>query len=147
VVAGYPMVDVKVRLVDGKYHTVDSSDIAFQIAGSLAIRKAAMEANPVLLEPVVEVEVRVPERNLGDIMSDLNTKRGKIAGTEPDGNWQVVRALVPESEMQRFALDLRSITQGRGSFGTSFSHYEELPAHLARQLIDSYQKESAAGKE
>lgn len=146
VVAGYPMVDVKVRLVDGKYHTVDSSDIAFQIAGSLAIRKAAMEANPVLLEPIVEVEVRVPERNLGDIMSDLNTKRGKIAGTEPDASWQIVRALVPESEMQRFALDLRSITQGRGSFSTSVSHYEEVPAHLARQLIDAYQKESA-GKE
>src|SRR5690348_2183026 len=142
VVAGYPMVDVKVRLVDGKYHTVDSSDIAFQIAGSLAIRKAAIEANPALLEPIEEVEVRVPERNLGDIMSDLNTKRGKIAGTEPDGSWQIVRALVPESEMQRFALDLRSITQGRGSFSTSVSHYEEVPAHLARQLIDAYQKES-----
>jgi len=140
------MVDVKVRLVDGKYHTVDSSDIAFQIAGSLAIRKAVMEANPVLLEPIVEVEVRVPERNLGDIMSDLNTKRGKIAGTEPDGSRQIVRALVPESEMQRFALDLRSITQGRGSFTTRVSHYEEVPAHLAKQLIDAYQKESP-GKE
>jgi elongation factor G len=143
VVAGYPMEDVKVRLVDGKYHTVDSSDMAFQIAGSLAIRKAAMEANPVLLEPILEVEVRVPERNLGDIMSDLNTKRGRISGTEPDGSWQVVRATVPEAEMQRFALDLRSLTQGRGSFTTRFSHYEELPAHVARQLIDAFQKESA----
>jgi elongation factor G len=146
VVAGYPMEDVKVRLVDGKYHSVDSSDMAFQIAGSLAIRKAAMEAGPVLLEPILDVEARVPERSLGDIMSDLNTKRGKIAGTEPDGSWQVVRALVPESEMQRFALDLRSITQGRGSYAARFSHYEELPAHLARQLIDAYQKESS-GKE
>jgi len=143
VVAGYPMEDVRVRLVDGKYHTVDSSDMAFQIAGSLAIRKAAMDANPVLLEPIQEVEVRVPERNLGDIMSDLNTKRGKISGTEPDGSWQVVRALVPEAELQRFALDLRSITQGRGSFSSRFSHYEELPAHMAKQLIDTYQKESA----
>jgi elongation factor G len=143
VVAGYPMVDVKVRLVDGKYHTVDSSDMAFQIAGSLAIRKAAMDASPVLLEPVLDVEVRVPDRNLGDIMSDVNTKRGRISGTEPDGSWQIVRATVPEAEMQRFALDLRSLTQGRGSFTTRFSHYEELPAHLARQLIDAYQKESA----
>jgi elongation factor G len=143
VVAGYPMEDVKVRLVDGKYHTVDSSDMAFQIAGSLAIRKAALEARPVLLEPILEVEVRVPDRNLGDIMSDLNSKRGKISGTEPDGSWQVVRALVPEAELQRFALDLRSITQGRGSFGTRFSHYEEVPAHLARQLIEAYQKEGA----
>jgi len=144
VVAGYPMEDVKVRLVDGKYHSVDSSDMAFQIAGSLAIRKAALAANPVLLEPIVEVEVRVPERNLGDIMSDLNTKRGKISGTEPDGAWQIVRAMVPESEMQRFALDLRSITQGRGSFSSRFSHHEEVPAHLARQLIEAYQKESAS---
>ena len=143
VVAGYPMEDVKVRLVDGKYHSVDSSDMAFQIAGSLAIRKAALEASPVLLEPIHELEVRVPDRNLGDIMSDLNTKRGKIAGTEPDGSWQIVRALVPEAELQRFALDLRSITQGRGSFRTKFSHYEEVPAHLARQLIDAYQKEAA----
>jgi elongation factor G len=146
VVAGYPMVDVKVALVDGKYHTVDSSDMAFQIAGSLAIRKAAMEANPVLLEPILEVETRIPERHLGEVMSDLNGKRGKILGTEPDDGWQVVRAQVPEAEMQRFALDLRSITQGRGSFRTRFSHYEELPAHLAKQLIETYQKESA-GKE
>ena len=146
VVAGYPMEDVRVRLVDGKYHSVDSSDMAFQIAGSLAIRRAANEAGPVLLEPILDVEVRVPERNLGDIMSDLNSKRGKIAGTEPDASWQIVRAQVPEAEMQRFALDLRSITQGRGSFTTRFSHYEEMPTHLARQLIEAYQKESA-GKE
>ncbi len=143
VVAGYPMVDVRVRLVDGKVHSVDSSDMAFQIAGSLAIRKAAMEAGPVLLEPVHDVEIRVPDRNLGDIMSDVNSKRGKIAGTEPDVSWQIVRAQVPESEMQRFALDLRSITQGRGSFSARFSHYEELPAQMARQLIDAYQKESS----
>ncbi|MBJ7600244.1 MAG: elongation factor G [Candidatus Nephthysia bennettiae] len=146
VVAGYTMVDVKVSLVDGKYHTVDSSDMAFQIAGSLAIRKAAAEANPVLLEPVHEVEVRVPERYLGDIMSDLNGKRGRIAGTEPDSGWQVVRAMVPESEMQRLALDLRSITQGRGSFVSHFSHYEDVPAHIARSLIEAYQKEHS-GKE
>ena len=146
VVAGYPMVDVKVALVDGKYHTVDSSDMAFQIAGSLAIRKAALEANPVLLEPVHEVEVRVPERYLGDIMSDLNGKRGRIAGTEPDNGWQIVRATVPEGEMQRLALDLRSFTQGRGSFFSHFSHYDDVPAHIARSLIDAYQKEHS-GKE
>jgi elongation factor G len=143
VVAGYPMEDIRVRLVDGKVHSVDSSDMAFQLAGSQAIRKAAVDAGPVLLEPIHDLEVRVPERNLGDIMSDVNTKRGKIAGTEPDGPWQIVRALVPESELQRFALDLRSITQGRGSFTSRFSHYEEVPSHLARQLIDAYQKDSA----
>jgi len=140
VIAGYPMVDIRVRLLDGKYHTVDSSDMAFQIAGSLAIRKAAAEAGPVLLEPIHEVEVRVPERYLGDIMSDLNGKRGRIAGTEPDSGWQVVRATVPEAEMQRFALDLRSITQGRGTFQRHFSHYEEMPQNLARPLIEAFQK-------
>jgi elongation factor G len=143
VVAGYPMVDVKVRLVDGKYHTVDSSDMAFQLAGSLAIRKAAMDASPALLEPILRVEVRVPERFLGDIMSLLNTKRGRITGTEPDGSTQIIHAEVPEAEMQRFALDLRSITQGRGGFHTEFAHYEEMPAHLAKPLIDEYQKEHA----
>jgi elongation factor G len=146
VVAGYPMVDVKVALVDGKYHTVDSSDMAFQIAGSLAIRKAALDANPILLEPIVEAEIRVPERFLGDIMSHLNTKRGKISGTEPDDGWQVVHAQVPEAETLKLALDLRSITQGRGSFTTRFSHYDEMPSHLAKALIDQYQKEHA-GKE
>ena len=141
VVAGYPMVDVRVRLVDGKYHTVDSNDMAFQIAGSLAIRKAALDAGPVLLEPIVEAEIRVPEKNLGDIMSDLNGRRGKILGTEPDDGYQKVKATVPESEMLRFALDLRSITQGRGSFSKKFSHYDEMPAHLAKTIIEEFQKQ------
>jgi elongation factor G len=144
VVAGYPMEDITVSLLDGKFHTVDSSDMAFQIAGSMAIRKAAVEASPVILEPVMDVEVKVPERYLGDIMSDLNTKRGKIAGTEPDDGWQIVRSQVPESEMLKFALDLRSITQGRGTFTMKLSHYDEMPSHLAKQLIDQYQKEHAA---
>ncbi|HET9781639.1 MAG TPA: elongation factor G [Candidatus Dormibacteraeota bacterium] len=144
VVAGYPMVDVKVTLLDGKYHTVDSNDMAFQIAGSLAIRKGALDAGPVLLEPIVEATIRVPEKNLGDIMSDLNGRRGKILGTEPQDGYQDVKALVPESEMLRFALDLRSITQGRGSFTQKFDHYEEMPAHLAKTIIDQYQKEHVA---
>ncbi|MDQ6772529.1 MAG: elongation factor G [Candidatus Dormibacteraeota bacterium] len=141
VVAGYPMVDIKVRLLDGKYHSVDSSDMAFQIAGGLAIRKAAVDASPVLLEPIQDVVVRVPERYLGDLMSDLNGKRGRIAGTEPDDGWQIVRASVPEAETQRLALDLRSITQGRGSYTATFSHYEEVPAHLAKPLIEAFQKQ------
>ena len=144
VVAGYPMVDVKVTLVDGKYHQVDSNDMAFQIAGSVAIRKGALDAGPVLLEPVVEAEIRVPEKNLGDIMSDLNGRRGKIMGTEPDDGYQKVRATVPESEMLRFALDLRSITQGRGSFSKKFSHYDEMPAHLAKTIIEDFQKQHEA---
>ncbi|TMD17682.1 MAG: elongation factor G, partial [Chloroflexi bacterium] len=112
VVAGYPMVDVKVTLLDGKYHTVDSNDMAFQIAGSVAIRRAALDAGPVLLEPIVDATIHVPEKNLGDIMSDINGRRGKILGTEPMDGYQNVKAMVPESEMLRFALDLRSITQG-----------------------------------
>ncbi|OLB95144.1 MAG: hypothetical protein AUI15_16025 [Actinobacteria bacterium 13_2_20CM_2_66_6] len=144
VVAGYPMVDVKVRLVDGKYHTVDSNDMAFQIAGSLAIRRAALDAGPVLLEPLVEATIHVPEKNLGDIMSDVNGRRGKILGTEPTDGYQDVKAMVPESEMLRFALDLRSITQGRGSFSMKFSHYEEMPAHLAKVIIEEFQKQHEA---
>ena len=141
VVAGYPMVDVRVRLVDGKFHAVDSNDMAFQIAGSMAIHHAALDAGPVLLEPVMEAEIRVPEKNLGDIMSDVNTRRGKILGTEPDDGYQLVRATVPESEMLRFALDLRSITQGRGTFHKKFSHYDELPAQLAKAIIEDFQKQ------
>jgi elongation factor G len=140
-VAGYEMVDVKVRLVDGKFHQVDSNDMAFQIAGAMALRKAALEANPVLLEPIVEATIRVPEAKLGDIMSDLNGRRGKILGTEPDDGYQSVHATVPEQEMLRFALDLRSITQGRGTFTKKFSHYDEMPAHIAKTIIDEFQKQ------
>jgi elongation factor G len=144
VVAGYPMVDVKVTLVDGKFHQVDSNDMAFQIAGSMAIRKGALDAGPVLLEPVVEADIRVPEKNLGAIMSDINGRRGKILGTEPDDGYERVRATVPEHEMLRFALDLRSITQGRGSFQKKFSHYDEMPAHLAKAIIEDFQKQHEA---
>src|SRR6202022_423961 len=144
VVAGYPMVDVKVTLVDGKFHQVDSNDMAFQIAGSMAIRKGALDAGPVLLEPVVEANIRVPEKNLGAIMSDINGRRGKILGTEPDDGYEKVRATVPEHEMLRFALDLRSITQGRGTFQKKFSHYDEMPAHLAKAIIEEFQKEHEA---
>ena len=144
VVAGYPMVDVKVTLVDGKYHAVDSNDMAFQIAGSLAIRKGALDAGPVLLEPLVEATIHVPEKYLGDIMSDINGRRGKILGTEPIDGYQDVKVMVPESEMLRFALDLRSITQGRGSFSKKFSHYEEMPAHLAKGIIEEFQKQHEA---
>ena len=139
-VAGYPMVDVRVALLDGKFHTVDSSDMAFQLAGGQAMRKAAMDASPVILEPVMDVEITVPERYLGDIMSDVNGRRGKIAGTEPGDGIQKVRAQVPESELLRFALDLRSITQGRGTFSKTFSHYDEMPQHLAKPLIEAFQK-------
>ncbi len=140
----YPMVDVKVTMVDGKYHQVDSNDMAFQIAGSMAIRKGALDAGPVLLEPIVQADIRVPEKSLGAIMSDINGRRGKILGTEPDDGYEKVRATVPEHEMLRFALDLRSITQGRGTFHQKFSHYDEMPQHLAKAIIEEFQKQHEA---
>ena len=144
VVAGYPMVDVKVALLDGKYHTVDSSDMAFQLAGGVAMRRAALDASPVILEPIMDAEISVPDRFLGDIMSDLNGRRGKISGTEPGDGTTTVRAQVPESELAKFALDLRSMTQGRGTFVKRFSHREEMPQHLAKPLIETWQKEHAS---
>lgn len=121
------MVDVRVTLLDGKYHPVDSSDMAFQVAGSIALRKAVLEAEPLILEPVLEVQIRVPERWLGDVMSDLNNRRGRLSGTQGSAGWQHMQAQVPAAEMQRYALDLRSMTQGRGVFSTAFSHPEPMP--------------------
>jgi elongation factor G len=141
VAAGYPMVDVKVTLYDGKFHTVDSSDIAFQIAGSLALKEAAHQAGVSLLEPIVELEITVPDAYTGDIMGDLNSKRGKIQGVEQTTSGkQLVRALVPQAEVARYAIDLRSITGGRGTFTMKFSHYEEVPTHLAQKVIEEAQK-------
>src|SRR5581483_5192378 len=135
VLSGNPMVDVRVTLVDGKYHTVDSSDMAFQIAGSLALKEAAQQAGVVLLEPIVELEVVVPEAYTGDIMGDLNSKRAKIGGMESAGaGKQRIKALVPQAEVARYAIDLRSMTGGRGAFTMRFSHYEEVPAHLAEKI-------------
>ncbi len=141
VLSGNPMVDVRVTLVDGKYHTVDSSDMAFQIAGSLALKEAAQQAGVVLLEPIVELEVVVPEAYTGDIMGDLNSKRAKIGGMESAGaGKQRIRALVPQAEVARYAIDLRSMTGGRGAFTMRFSHYEEVPAHLAEKIIAEAQR-------
>lgn len=136
VIAGFPLVDVKVTLYDGSYHTVDSSDIAFQIAAGLAIREGVKKASPVLLEPVVNVEVTVPDQYTGDVIGDLNGKRGRIQGMDPlPKGQQLIRASVPQSEMLRYAIDLRSMTQGRGSFRVAPSHYEELPTQLSEPII------------
>lgn len=138
--SGNPMVDVRCRLVDGKFHTVDSSDIAFQIAGSMALREAARNAGVALLEPVVELEVTVPESFTGDVMGDLNSKRGKIAGMEQSGpGRQRIKAQVPQAELARYSIDLRSMTGGRGAFTMRFSHFEEVPSHLAQKIIDEAQ--------
>jgi elongation factor G len=135
--AGYPVVDIRVTLRDGKFHTVDSSDMAFQIAGSLALRDAAAAADIVLLEPVLELEVLIPDEFVGDILGDLSSRRGRVVGTDPVGTGRtLVRANVPEAEAVRYAIDLRSMTKGKGSFARHFSHYEELPSHMAAKVIE-----------
>ncbi|KUK50286.1 MAG: elongation factor G [bacterium] len=136
VVAGYPIVDVKATLFDGKYHDVDSSDIAFQIAGSLAVKGAIPLAAPVILEPIMNVEVTVPEEYMGDIMGDINARRGKILGTEHAGRYQKIKALVPEAEMYQYSSQLRSMTQGRGTFKMEFETYEEVPKEKVAKIIE-----------
>ncbi len=139
--AGYPIVDLRATVFDGKYHPVDSSDISFQIAGSLALKGAMEGADPFLLEPIMNVEIMVPEAYMGDVMGDLNAKRGKILGMDRQGSLQVIRAQVPLSEMFRYSIDLRSLTGGRGTFTMSFSHYEEVPSHLAQKIIEQAKAE------
>lgn len=135
-VAGYPVVDVRVKLVDGKFHAVDSSDMAFQIAGSIGFREAVANAGVALLEPIMDLEVLVPDSYLGDIMGDLNSKRGRIQGTDSVGaGRQLVRARAPMAEITRYAIDLRSMTGGQGTFRSTFSHYEQVPPHLADRII------------
>ncbi len=135
VIAGYPVVDVRVTLFDGKFHPVDSSDIAFQLAGGHGFKEAAQAAGVVLLEPIMDLEVVVPDAYLGDIMGDLNSKRGRIQGTEAVGGHQIVRAKVPMAEVARYAIDLRSMTGGQGTFRMEPSHYEEVPSHLAEKIV------------
>jgi elongation factor G len=135
--AGYPMVDVKVELIDGSAHDVDSSEMSFKIAGSMAIQEAAKRANPVLLEPVMEVEVVTPEEYLGDVIGDLSRRRGKLEGQEPRGNALVVDAIVPLSEMFGYVGDLRSATQGRASYTMQFARYEEVPGSIAEEIVDN----------
>jgi elongation factor G len=135
VLAGYPMVDVKVSLVFGSYHDVDSSEMAFKIAGSMAVKEAARMANPVLLEPVMEVEVVSPSDFLGDVIGDLSSRRGKIGGMTQRGDAQVVAAHVPLAEMFGYSTTLRSMTQGRAVYSMQFDHYEEVPKSIAEGII------------
>jgi len=141
VVSGNPVVDVRVRLVDGSTHPVDGKDIAFKLAGAMAMRQAVQEARPVLLEPIMDVEIVVPEDAMGDVISDINAKRGRIGGMEPSTDHrQTVKAQVPLATMYRFPIDLRSITHGRGRYHMQFSHYEQVPAHVAQEVMTAYQK-------
>jgi len=136
VIAGYPLVDVKISLIDGSYHTVDSSEMAFKIAGSMALRKAVQDAKPILLEPIMKIEVITPDETLGAVIGDLNSKRGRVQGVEPQaGGNQKINAQVPMSEMLTYANQLTSLTSGRGMYSMEFSHYEELPSHLTQKII------------
>jgi elongation factor G len=140
VLAGYPVVNIRTTLLDGSYHPVDSSEMAFKIAASLAFKKGFADAKPILLEPIMVLEVRTPEEFMGDVMGDLNKKRGKILGMEQDGHYEIVRALAPLAELFKYAIDLRSMTQGRADFTMSFDHYEEVPAMIADAVIAEAKK-------
>lgn len=135
--AGFPVVDFKVDLVDGSYHAVDSSEMAFKIAGSMAFKKAVLEAKPTLLEPIMTMEITVPDDCMGDVIGDLNSRRGRVLGMETKGKKQIVRANVPLAEVLKYAPDLRSMTAGRGLFTMKFSHYEEVPAPLQEKIIEA----------
>jgi len=143
VLAGYPVVDVKVSLYDGSFHAVDSSDIAFKIAGAQALKKGLSQGQPVLIEPIMNLTITMPESYTGDITSDLNTKRGRVLGMNPANGINVIEAQAPYAELLRYALNLRSLTQGRGSFVMEFDHYEEVPAHFSQKIIADRKK---AGK-
>jgi len=142
ILGGFRVVDIKATVDDGSYHDVDSSEMAFRQAAHLAFRAGMEKAGAVILEPLVNVEVVVPESYMGDIISDMNTKRGRILGMEPlGGGKQSIKATAPQSELQNYAIDLRSIARGRGKFTIEFSHYEEVPAHIAQQIIEKAKKD------
>ncbi|MDD8019252.1 MAG: elongation factor G, partial [Bacteroidota bacterium] len=140
VIAGYHVIDVKVTLLEGSYHDVDSDEMSFKIAGAQAFKKGFKEARPILLEPIYEVEVIVPEEYMGDVMGDLSSRRGKIAGMDTDGSHQIIRATAPLKELYRYSTTLRSMTQGRGIHRQKFSHYDEIPREVADKIIQEYEK-------
>lgn len=146
VLAHYPLVDLKATLYDGKEHPVDSSDIAFKIAASMALKNGAQDAKPVLLEPIMNMQITIPEANTGDVISDLNGKRARVLGMTPQGTMTTIEAEAPLAEVQRYSADMRSMTQGRGQFTMSFSRYEEVPAHAAQKVIEAAEKEREAAK-
>jgi elongation factor G len=139
--AGYPVVDMKVTVYDGSFHPVDSSDMAFKIAGSMGFKKGVIQADPVLLEPIMTMEITVPEEDMGDVIGDLNARRGRVLGMDGVGNTKAIRAQVPMAEVLRYASNLRSMTGGRGNFTMEFSHYEEVPPHLAERIITEAARE------
>jgi elongation factor G len=146
ILAGYPVTDFKIMLYDGSYHDVDSSEMAFKIAASMGFKKGLEMCHPTLLEPIMKIEVIVPDEYMGDIMGDLNSRRGKIIGVESKGHNQVVKAAVPMAEILKYAPDLKSMTGGRGTFTMEFSHYEEVPAHILPKIVEAAKKEKELEK-
>ncbi|MBN1622589.1 MAG: elongation factor G [Endomicrobiales bacterium] len=144
VIAGYPVVDVQVTVFDGSYHEVDSSDMAFKIAGAMALRKGVSEARPAILEPIVNLEVTIPDGYMGTIMGDLNSRRGRVLGMEKVGKKELVKAQIPMGEIFEYATELRSLTKGSGEYTMKFSHYEEAPPQIAQPLVDAYRKAKEA---
>ncbi|HEV8659887.1 MAG TPA: elongation factor G, partial [Thermoanaerobaculia bacterium] len=142
--AGYPVVDFRVRLKDGQYHDVDSSEMAFKIAGSLAFQQGMEQARPTLLEPIMHVDITAPNEYVGDLMGDLNSRRGRVEGVDAEGDSQTVKARVPLAEMLTYGSTLRSITQGRGNFHMEYSHYEEVPRNLQEKIIAEAKKAKEA---
>ena len=143
VLAGYPVVDLRVSLIDGSYHTVDSSEMAFKIAGSLGFKKGVLECQPTLLEPIVNIMIEIPDEYMGDVIGDLNSRRGKVLGMDTLGNHQIIKGQVPLAEILKYAPDLRSMTSGRGTFTYEHSHYEEVPSYIADKIIAESKKEEA----
>jgi len=135
VLSGNKVVDVKVSVYDGSYHNVDSSEMAFKVAASMAFKKTFMAAKPVILEPIYDVEVRVPDEYMGDVMGDLSSRRGKIMGMDAFGKFQVIKAKAPLAELYKYSTSLRSMTQGRGIHTRAFSHYEEVPGDVQKKII------------
>ena len=142
ILAGFPTVDFQVTLFDGSYHSVDSSEMAFKIAGSMGFKKCMEAASPVLLEPIMKMEITVPDECVGDIIGDMNSRRGKVLGMDPKAGSQVVNVLVPLAEVLKYSPELRSMTSDRGMFNMEFSHYEEVPSHMTEKVLAEVKKES-----
>ena len=143
-VAGFPVKGVRVRVFDGSFHSVDSSEMAFKMAGSIAMRQALEQAGPVLLEPIMLVTLSVPEENVGDVIGDLNSRRGRPQGMEPAGGMTEVKAEVPMAEMLTYAPDLRAITGGQGDYTMEFLRYEEVPGHIAQRVVEDARTDGEA---
>jgi elongation factor G len=144
VVAGYPLSDFKATLYDGSFHNVDSNELSFKIAASMALKEGVQQAKPALLEPIMNVEIRIPEEYMGEVNRDLNGRRGRVMGMDITDGMQVINAQVPQAELFTYATELRSLTGGRGTFSASLDHYEDVPSHLAEKVIAEHRKEAEA---